>query len=102
LKLTSATFERPAIVQRQGHYQLRDHGSNPYPVDVTISAGDGRGNVGVGLEDSLWNGKGKLAASNAEQVHLAPQIIEGLGLSIAKSAEAREILSFKGGDRTAI
>jgi uncharacterized protein (DUF849 family) len=57
------------------------------------------GNVRVGLEDSLWAGPGKLAKSNAEQVRLARQILEGLGLEIASPDEAREILSLKGGDR---
>jgi uncharacterized protein (DUF849 family) len=57
------------------------------------------GNVRVGLEDSLWAGPGKLARSNAEQVRLARQILEGLGLEIASPDEAREILQLKGGDR---
>ena len=57
------------------------------------------GNVRVGLEDNLWAGKGRLAASNAEQVTIARGIIEGLGLEIATPDEAREILSLKGGDR---
>ena len=57
------------------------------------------GNVRVGLEDSLWAGPGKLAKSNAEQVRLARQILEGLGLEIATPDEAREILELKGGDR---
>ena len=56
------------------------------------------GNVRVGLEDSLWAGKGKLAQSNAEQVAMVRKIIEGLGLSVATPDEAREILSLKGGD----
>ncbi len=60
------------------------------------------GNVRVGLEDSLWSGPGKLAESNAEQVRLARQIIEGLGLEVATPDEAREILHLKGADRTAI
>ncbi len=59
------------------------------------------GNVRVGLEDSLWAGPGKLAESNAQQVRLARQIIEGLGMSIATPDEAREILSLKGGDKVA-
>jgi uncharacterized protein (DUF849 family) len=59
------------------------------------------GNVRVGLEDSLWAGKGKLAQSNAEQVRLARQIIEGLGRSVATPDEAREILHLKGGDQVA-
>jgi 3,5-dioxohexanoate:acetyl-CoA acetone transferase len=57
------------------------------------------GNVRVGLEDSLWIGPGKLAESNAQQVRMARQIIEGLGLAIATPDEARAILSLKGGDK---
>ncbi|MFM9860445.1 3-keto-5-aminohexanoate cleavage protein [Pseudoxanthobacter sp. M-2] len=59
------------------------------------------GNIRVGLEDSLWAGKGKLATSNAEQVALARKIIEGLGKRVATPDEAREILSLKGGDNVA-
>jgi uncharacterized protein (DUF849 family) len=57
------------------------------------------GNVRVGLEDSLWIGKGRLAESNAAQVLQVRKIIEGLGLEIATPDEAREILSLKGADR---
>jgi uncharacterized protein (DUF849 family) len=57
------------------------------------------GNVRVGLEDSLWLGRGTLAQSNAaqvRQVRQVRQIIEGLGLEIASPNEAREILRLKG------
>ena len=57
------------------------------------------GNVRVGLEDSLWAGKGRLAASNAEQVTIVRKLIEDLGLEIATPAEAREMLALKGGDQ---
>ncbi len=57
------------------------------------------GNVRVGLEDSLWAGRGKLATSSADQVRLVRKMIEGLGLEIATPDEAREILSLKGGDQ---
>jgi uncharacterized protein (DUF849 family) len=59
------------------------------------------GNIRVGLEDSLWAGRGNLAKSNAEQVTLARKIIEGLGLEVATPNEAREILQLKGGDNVA-
>ena len=59
------------------------------------------GNVRVGLEDSLWSGPGRLATSNAEQVRLVRQIIEGLGRTVATPDEAREILALKGGDKVA-
>jgi uncharacterized protein (DUF849 family) len=58
-------------------------------------------NIRVGLEDSLWAGKGKLATSSADQVRMARQIVEGLGMEIATPDEAREILSLKGGDQVA-
>lgn len=57
------------------------------------------GNVRVGLEDSLYIGKGKLASSNAEQVAKIRRILEELSLEIATPAEARQILKLKGGDR---
>jgi uncharacterized protein (DUF849 family) len=56
------------------------------------------GHVRVGLEDSLWLGRGELAQTNAAQVDRVRQIIEGLGLSVATPDEARAILSLKGGD----
>ena len=74
-------------------------GANQMPV-AAMAASMG-GHVRVGLEDSLWIGKGKLASSNAEQVTKVRQIIEGLGGEIATPDEARAILSLKGGDRVA-
>jgi len=59
------------------------------------------GNVRVGLEDSLWLGRGQLAKSNAEQVAKARRILEELGLSIATPDEAREMLKLKGGRNVA-
>jgi len=69
-------------------------GRNQLPI-AAMSAAMG-GNVRVGLEDSLWIGPGKLAASNAAQVRAARQVIEGLGLAVATPDEAREILALKG------
>jgi uncharacterized protein (DUF849 family) len=57
------------------------------------------GNVRVGLEDSLYIGKGRMAKTNAEQVRKIRTILEELGLSIATATEAREMLDLKGGDR---
>ncbi len=57
------------------------------------------GNVRVGLEDSIWAGRGRLAQSNADQVKMARSIIEGLGMEVATPDEAREILQLKGGDK---
>jgi len=64
---------------------------------ITMGAINGA-NVRVGLEDSLYAGKGKLASSNAEQVRLIRSILEPLSLEIATPTEAREILALKGSD----
>jgi len=55
--------------------------------------------VRVGLEDSLYIGKGQLAKSNADQVKRIRSILENLSLEIATPKEAREMLALKGGDR---
>lgn len=57
------------------------------------------GNLRVGLEDSLFIGKGELATSNAQQVRRIREIVEGLGLTVASPAEARDRLGLKGDDR---
>jgi len=54
------------------------------------------GNVRVGLEDSIFIGKGELARGNADQVRKIRGILEGLSLGIATPGEARSILGLKG------
>ena len=60
------------------------------------------GNVRVGLEDSIYLEKGKLAESNADQVAKIVRILRELSLDIASPDEAREMLGLKGAARTAI
>lgn len=57
------------------------------------------GNVRVGLEDSLYIERGKLARSNAEQVLKIRGLVEQLGGEIATPDEARAMLRLKGRDR---
>lgn len=59
------------------------------------------GNVRVGLEDSLWLGRGQLARSNAEQVAKARRLLEELGLALATPDDARRMLKLKGGRNVA-
>ena len=54
------------------------------------------GHVRVGLEDSLWIDKGRLASSNAEQVTKVRAMLDELGIDAATSDEARDILHLKG------
>jgi uncharacterized protein (DUF849 family) len=67
---------------------------------TTMGALNG-GHARVGLEDSLYAGKGRLATSNAEQVTLLRGILESLSLEIASPAEARVLLDLKGADNVA-
>jgi uncharacterized protein (DUF849 family) len=76
-------------------------GAGASQMKVAAMAASMGANVRVGLEDSLWIGKGQLARSNAEQVLRVRGILEGLGLQIATPAEAREILQLKGVDQVA-
>jgi uncharacterized protein (DUF849 family) len=59
------------------------------------------GNVRVGLEDSIYLGKGELAKSNADQVRKIRHVLETLSLEIATPDEARKMLKLKGGDQVA-
>jgi uncharacterized protein (DUF849 family) len=76
-------------------------GAGASQMKIAAMAASMGGNVRVGLEDSLWIGKGQLAKSNAEQVKRVRDILEGLGLEVATPAEARQILQLKGVDRVA-
>lgn len=64
------------------------------PIAATAAAQGGH--VRVGLEDSLWDGPGRLADSNARQVTRVRSILEGMSLAIATPDEARSMLALKG------
>jgi uncharacterized protein (DUF849 family) len=81
------------------HWSILAAGRHQMPF-ITMGAIMG-GNVRVGLEDSLYLGKGQLAKSNAEQVRKIRTILESLSLEIASPDEARAALQLKGGDRVA-
>lgn len=67
---------------------------------VTMAALNG-GHVRVGLEDSLYLGKGQLAENNAAQVAKIRRIVEDLSLEVATPSEARQMLNLKGADQVA-
>jgi uncharacterized protein (DUF849 family) len=54
------------------------------------------GNVRVGLEDSIFLERGRLAVSNAEQVEKIVRILKEMGREPASPAEARALLGLKG------
>lgn len=83
------------------NYRWSVLGAGSSQMKIAAMAASMGGNVRVGLEDSLWIGKGRLAESNAQQVRQVRGILEGLGLEIATAAEARQILQLKGAENVA-
>ena len=80
-------------------YQWSVLAAGRHQMAFTTLAGIYGGNVRVGLEDSIYLGKGTLAKSNAEQVTKIRRILEDLSLEIATPAEARDYLGLKGADQ---
>ena len=78
------------------HWSILAAGRHQMPL-ITMGAIMG-GSVRVGLEDSLYLGKGQMAKTNAEQVTRIRAILENLSLEIATPGEARQMLALKGGD----
>ncbi len=78
-------------------YQWSVVGAGRHQMTIARQAAELGGHVRVGLEDSLWIDKGKLAASNAQQVEKVRGILGGLGLEIATAAEARKMLGLTSG-----
>ncbi|RQR70947.1 MULTISPECIES: 3-keto-5-aminohexanoate cleavage protein [unclassified Burkholderia] len=79
------------------HWSVLAAGKHQMPL-ATMSSLMG-GNVRVGLEDSLYIGRGQLARSNADQVRKIRRILDELGIEIATPDEARAMLDLKGADQ---
>ncbi|HYD65279.1 3-keto-5-aminohexanoate cleavage protein [Azospirillum sp.] len=84
-----------------GDYEWSVLAAGRHQIPFTTMAGGMGGNVRVGLEDSLYLGKGRLARNSAEQVAKIRRILEELSLDIATPAEARARLGLKGADQVA-
>ncbi len=76
------------------YWSVLGAGRNQMPI-ATMAAAMG-GNVRVGLEDSLWDGPGQLAKSNADQVRRIITILHALNLEVASPDETRAMLQLKG------
>ncbi|MGA0612790.1 3-keto-5-aminohexanoate cleavage protein [Caldimonas sp. KR1-144] len=82
-------------------YRFSVLGAGRHQMPLLTMAAVMGGNVRVGLEDSLYIGKGELARSCAEQVRKIRRILSELSLEVATPAEAREMLGLKGADAVA-
>lgn len=65
------------------------------PITSTAMA-MGAQNVRVGLEDSVYAGRGKMAKASADQVNMIKRIAKEMGLEPATSDDVRQILGLKG------
>lgn len=68
------------------------------PITTTAIA-MGAQNVRVGLEDSVYAGKGVMAKASADQVTMIKNVAKEMSLVPATSDEARQILGLKGLDK---
>jgi uncharacterized protein (DUF849 family) len=68
------------------------------PITSTAMA-MGAQNVRIGLEDSVYAGKGIMAKASADQVKMIKNVAKEMSLVPATSDEAREILGLKGLDK---
>lgn len=85
----------------RSNYRFSVLGAGRHQMPLLSMAAVMGGNVRVGLEDSLYLGKGQLARTCAEQVRKIRRILEELSLEIATPDEARQMLGLKGRDQVA-
>ncbi len=93
-------YEEAVDVIGAGKFTWSVAGGGKWQIPLAATAmAMGAPNVRVGLEDSVYAGKGKMAKSSADQVRMAINIAKEMGLEIASPDEAREILGLKGIDK---
>lgn len=85
----------------RGEYRFSVLGAGRHQMPLLTMAAVLGGNVRVGLEDSLYLGKGQLARSCAEQVRKIRRILDELSLEVATPDEVRCMLGLKGKDAVA-
>ncbi|MDN8615001.1 3-keto-5-aminohexanoate cleavage protein [Variovorax ginsengisoli] len=80
----------------RGGYRFSVLGAGRHQMPLLTMGAVLGGNVRVGLEDSLYLGKGQLARNCAEQVRKIRRILDELSLEVATPEEARAMLGLKG------
>jgi len=71
-----------------------------YQIPITSTAmAMGAQNVRIGLEDSIYVGKGVMAKASADQVKMVKNVAKEMSMVPATSDEARDILGLKGLDK---
>lgn len=83
----------------KGNFQMSALGAGAHQMRIAATAASLGMHVRVGMEDSLWGGRGVLATGNVVQVRKVRQLLEALDVPVATPTEAREMLQTKGMDR---
>lgn len=95
----NVTFMRDTANRLFGDdYEWSVLGAGRHQMSLLTYAAIQGANVRVGLEDSIYLGKGELAKTNADQVRKIRRILEELGHEIATPQEARQMLNLKGSE----
>ncbi len=95
----NVTFMRETANRLFGNdYEWSVLGAGRHQMSLLTYAAVQGANVRVGLEDSVYLGRGQMAESNAAQVKKIRRILEELGCEIATPDEAREMLALKGAE----
>jgi uncharacterized protein (DUF849 family) len=95
-------FMRETANRLFGHsYHWSVLGAGRHQMSLLTHAAIQGANVRVGLEDSIYLGRGRMARSNAAQVRKIRHILEELGCEIATPTEARAMLALKGSQQVA-
>ena len=90
-------YEETVAQLGEGNFTWSVAGAGRHQIPLAATAmAMGAPNIRVGMEDSLYAGKGKLATSSADQVKMAVNIARELSLEPATPDEARAILGLKG------
>lgn len=84
----------------EGNFTWSVAAGGRFQIPITSTAiAMGAQNVRVGLEDSIYAGKGVMAKASAEQVTMIKNVAKEMGLTPASPDEARQILGLKGLDK---
>jgi uncharacterized protein (DUF849 family) len=93
-------YEEAVEILGKGNFTWSVAGAGRHQIPLAATAmAMGAPNVRVGLEDSLYAGRGKQATSSADQVRMAVNIAKELSLEPATPDEARATFGLKGLDQ---
>ncbi|CCK79982.1 BKACE family enzyme [Desulfobacula toluolica] len=93
-------YDEAKEVLGEGNFTWSVAAGGRFQIPITTTAmAMGAQNVRVGLEDSIYAGKGILAKASADQVNIVKRIAKELSLEPATPEETRQILGLKGLDK---